>query len=66
MPNDRVLILYDNRSDRSDLQPGWGFSALIEFGGHRVLASLSTMSQRSVSTSLRSTPLSCPMSTATI
>jgi len=37
MPNDRVLILYDNRSDRSDLQPGWGFSALIEFSGHRVL-----------------------------
>ena len=37
MTNERVLILYDNRSDRSDLQPGWGFSALIEFGGHRVL-----------------------------
>lgn len=37
MTKERVLILYDNRSDRSDLQPGWGFSALIEFGGHRVL-----------------------------
>jgi len=37
MTNERVLVLYDNRSDRSDLQPGWGFSALIEFGGHRVL-----------------------------
>jgi 7,8-dihydropterin-6-yl-methyl-4-(beta-D-ribofuranosyl)aminobenzene 5'-phosphate synthase len=37
MTNERVLILYDNRSDRSDLQPGWGFSALIEFGGHQVL-----------------------------
>jgi len=30
-------VLSYNRSDRSDLQPGWGFSALIEFGGHRVL-----------------------------
>ncbi|MCK4681538.1 MBL fold metallo-hydrolase [Candidatus Bipolaricaulota bacterium] len=37
MTNERVLILYDNRSDRSDLQPGWGFSALIEFNGHQVL-----------------------------
>jgi len=33
----RVIVLYDNRSDRHDLQPGWGFSALIEFGGNRVL-----------------------------
>ncbi|MCK4393753.1 MBL fold metallo-hydrolase, partial [Candidatus Bipolaricaulota bacterium] len=37
MAKDRILVLYDNRSDRSDLQPGWGFSALIEFSGHRVL-----------------------------
>ena len=37
MGNARILILYDNQSDRSDLQPGWGFSALIEVGGHRIL-----------------------------
>ena len=37
MSTGRVLILYDNRSVRSNLQPGWGFSALIEFGGHQIL-----------------------------
>jgi len=37
MTKDRILILYDNRTDKSDLQPGWGFSALIELKGHRVL-----------------------------
>ena len=34
---DHILILYDNRTDRSDLQPGWGFSALIELKGCSVL-----------------------------
>ncbi len=37
MADDRLLVLYDNRSSSSTLQPGWGFSALIEIGGHRVL-----------------------------
>lgn len=37
MTKDHILILYDNRTDKSDLQPGWGFSALIELKGHRVL-----------------------------
>ncbi|MEA3239667.1 MAG: MBL fold metallo-hydrolase [Candidatus Bipolaricaulota bacterium] len=37
MSTDRVLILYDNRSARSDLQPGWGFSALVERGAVRLL-----------------------------
>jgi len=37
MPNKKITIIYDNRSSREDLQPGWGFSALIEIGGHRVL-----------------------------
>ncbi len=37
MAGDKILVLYDNRSERNDLQPGWGFSALIEIGGHRVL-----------------------------
>lgn len=30
---ERILILYDNRSYRETLRPGWGFSALIERGG---------------------------------
>lgn len=33
----RILILYDNRTERSDLIPGWGFSAFIELGAQRVL-----------------------------
>ena len=37
MAKDHILILYDNRTDKSDLQPGWGFSALIELKGRRVL-----------------------------
>lgn len=34
---ERILILYDNRSDKEALRPGWGFSALIERGGKTVL-----------------------------
>jgi len=34
---ERILILYDNRSHRETLRPGWGFSALIERGGNVVL-----------------------------
>jgi len=34
---ERILILYDNRSHRETLRPGWGFSALIERGGKVVL-----------------------------
>jgi len=33
----RILVIYDNRTTREDLTPGWGFSALIELGEHRVL-----------------------------
>ncbi len=32
-----VTIIYDNRTARDDLYPGWGFSALIEVDGHRLL-----------------------------
>lgn len=32
-----ILILYDNRTEHSDLMPGWGFSALIERGGQKIL-----------------------------
>jgi 7,8-dihydropterin-6-yl-methyl-4-(beta-D-ribofuranosyl)aminobenzene 5'-phosphate synthase len=34
---ERILILYDNRSYRETLRPGWGFSALIEHNAKRVL-----------------------------
>jgi len=33
----RVTILYDAFGDRSDLTRDWGFAALIEYGGKRVL-----------------------------
>ncbi len=33
----RVLILYDNKSTCNTVRPGWGFSALIEHDGKRVL-----------------------------
>ncbi len=32
-----IAIIYDNRTARDDLYPGWGFSALIELGGRRIL-----------------------------
>jgi len=28
----RITVIYDNRSSRGDLRPGWGFSALVEYG----------------------------------
>lgn len=33
----RILILYDNKSEREVFRPGWGFSALIEHDGKRLL-----------------------------
>ncbi len=32
-----ITIIYDNRTTRDDLYPGWGFSALIERDGRRLL-----------------------------
>jgi len=32
-----ITVIYDNRTARDDLYPGWGFSALIEANGHRLL-----------------------------
>jgi len=37
MPSNCVLILYDNRTKRDALIPGWGFSALVKLDGKRVL-----------------------------
>lgn len=36
-PELEIQILYDNTSAREDLRRGWGFSALIDFRGHRIL-----------------------------
>ena len=36
-PAGRVTILYDAFGDRPGLERDWGFSALIEYGGHRIL-----------------------------
>jgi len=33
----RITIIYDNRAGREDLYPGWGFSALVEKAGTRLL-----------------------------
>lgn len=33
----KITILYDNRCDNSHLQEGWGFSALIEYDGSKIL-----------------------------
>jgi len=33
----RIMIIYDNRVARGDLYPGWGFSALVEKEGARLL-----------------------------
>lgn len=33
----RILILYDNRTENDALIPGWGFSALIERDGRKIL-----------------------------
>jgi 7,8-dihydropterin-6-yl-methyl-4-(beta-D-ribofuranosyl)aminobenzene 5'-phosphate synthase len=32
-----ITILYDNRSERCDLQEGWGFSAFVEYEGAKIL-----------------------------
>ena len=37
MQNNRITVIYDNRSSRSDLRPGWGFSALVEHAGVKLL-----------------------------
>ncbi|HHR85276.1 MAG TPA: MBL fold metallo-hydrolase [Candidatus Acetothermia bacterium] len=37
MQNNRITVIYDNRSSRGDLRPGWGFSALVEYGDVRLL-----------------------------
>lgn len=36
-PPSRVTILYDAFGDRAGLEQGWGFAALIEYGGRRIL-----------------------------
>ena len=33
----QITVIYDNRIARDDLYPGWGFSALVELGGTRLL-----------------------------
>ncbi len=33
----RILVIYDNRTTREDLTPGWGFSAFIELPERRIL-----------------------------
>ena len=36
-PDLEIQIIFDNTSAREDLRRGWGFSALIDFRGHRIL-----------------------------
>lgn len=36
-PGDRVTILYDAFGARGDLTPDWGFAALVEYQGKRIL-----------------------------
>jgi len=36
-PELEILVIFDNESAREDLRRSWGFSALVDFGGHRVL-----------------------------
>ena len=36
-PELEIRILFDNSSARDDLRRSWGFSALIDFRGHRIL-----------------------------
>jgi hypothetical protein len=36
-PPARVTILYDAFADRAGLERDWGFAALIEYGGRRIL-----------------------------
>jgi 7,8-dihydropterin-6-yl-methyl-4-(beta-D-ribofuranosyl)aminobenzene 5'-phosphate synthase len=37
LPTARVTILYDAFGDRPGLERDWGFSALVEYGGRRIL-----------------------------
>jgi 7,8-dihydropterin-6-yl-methyl-4-(beta-D-ribofuranosyl)aminobenzene 5'-phosphate synthase len=36
-PELEIRVVFDNTSAREDLQRSWGFSAVVDFGGHRVL-----------------------------
>lgn len=36
-PELEIRVLFDNTTAREDLQRSWGFSAVVDFGGHRVL-----------------------------
>ncbi len=36
-PELEIRVLFDNTSAREDLRRSWGFSAVVDFGGHRVL-----------------------------
>ncbi len=36
-PELEIRIVFDNTSARKDLLRSWGFSAVVDFGGHRVL-----------------------------
>lgn len=36
-PELEIRIVFDNTSARTDLRRSWGFSAVVDFGGHRVL-----------------------------
>ncbi len=36
-PELQILVIFDNTSAREDLLRSWGFSALVDFRGHRVL-----------------------------
>ena len=33
----KITVIYDNRCDKSHLKEGWGFSALIEYEGSKIL-----------------------------
>src|SRR5580704_9846828 len=33
----RITVLYDAFGQRSDMQKDWGYSALVEYGGRRIL-----------------------------
>ena len=36
-PELEIRVIFDNTSARKDLRRSWGFSAVVDFGGHRVL-----------------------------
>jgi 7,8-dihydropterin-6-yl-methyl-4-(beta-D-ribofuranosyl)aminobenzene 5'-phosphate synthase len=36
-PELEIRVIFDNTSAREDLRRSWGFSAVVDFGGHRVL-----------------------------